>query len=213
VQGGTMRQQISSAVAVAVAAGILFMGCGGKKVLIPPRIDLKTYGTLGMIQFETSSKGNLAEYTSQKVLNALQQAQPGTPVVEMGTLQSVLAALGRTELDVEAIKLIAGKYGVGGIITGKLNVEKVKPSVNISTIIRELGVSAYVEASLAVKLLDVQTGATVWSNSALGREKVASVGLTGGDVFFNAKDPEKAYGSLVKRLVSVVSDDFWSHWE
>jgi hypothetical protein len=34
-----------------------------------------------------------------------------------------------------------------------------------------------------------------------------------GDTWFNAKDPEKAYGSLVRHLVSNVTGDFWSHWE
>lgn len=208
-----MRQQVTKAFALAVTAVILFGGCGGQKVLVPPRIDLKPYGTLGMILFETNAKGNLAEYTSQKVLNVLQEAQPGTPVVEMGSLQNVLAAVGRTQLDIETIKLIAQKYGVGGIITGKLDVEKVKPSVSISSMIRELGVSASVEASLSAKLLDAKTGATIWSNSAQGREKVASVGLLGSDITFNAKDPEKAYGNLMKRLIGVISDDFWAHWE
>ncbi|MBN1131042.1 MAG: hypothetical protein JXA71_18785 [Chitinispirillaceae bacterium] len=208
-----MKPQSSYRVSAWLIVSMMFLGCGGQKVLVPPKIDLKPFGTLGMVQFETNSKGNLAEYTSQRVLNVLQGAQPGIPVVEMGTMQNVLASVGRTEFDIEAIKLIAQKYGVGGIITGKLDVEKVKPSLSISSVIQELGVSAYVEASLSAKLLDAQNGATVWSNSAQGREKVASVGLLGGDVFFNAKDPEKAYGSLMKRLISVISDDFWAHRE
>jgi hypothetical protein len=208
-----MQYRVSSAVVAVIAAGVMFFGCGGQKVLIPPRIDLKTYGTIGMIQFETNSKGNIAEYTSQKVLRALQEAQPGTPVVEMGTMQTVLSAVNRNSLDIETIKLVAAKYGIGGLITGKLDVEKVKPSVNISTIIKELGVSAYVEATLSAKLVEAQSGATVWSNSIQGREKVASVGIMGGDIYFNAKDPEKAYGNMVKRLIRVISDDFWAHWE
>lgn len=208
-----MKLSIPSAVAGIIAAGVLFLGCGGPKVLVPPRIDLKPYGTLGMIQFESSSKGNLAEYTSQKVLSALQEAQPGTPVVEIGTLESALHAVDRTSLDLETIKLLGSKYGVGAIITGKLDVKKVKPSVNIATIITDLSVSAYVEATLTAKLVETANGATVWTNSEQGREKIASVGLTGGEPFFNAKDPEKAYGNLVKRLIRVISDDFWAHWE
>ena len=208
-----MKHPVLSAAVAIIAAGVMFVGCGGKKVLVPPRIDLKTYGTLGMIQFETNSKGNIAGYTSEKVLRALQEAQPGTPIVEMGTMQAVLGAVGRTSLDIETIKLVAAKYRIGGIITGKLDVEKVKPSVNISTIINELGVSAYVEATLSAKLVEAQTGATVWSNSIQEREKVASVGIIGGDIYFNAKDPEKAYGSMVKRLIRVISNDFWAHWE
>ena len=201
--------------AVAVGAVVLgCLGCGGsQKVLLPPRVDLKPYGTLGMIQLESNAKGNLAEFTSQKVLRALQEAQPGTPVVELGTMQNVLGTIGRTSLDVEAVRLLGTKYGIGALITGKLQVEKVKPSVNIATLITEMSVSAYVEATLSVKILEAGGGATVWSNAVQGRAIVASVGILGGDTYFNAKDPEKAYGSMVKRLVRVISDDFWAHWE
>jgi hypothetical protein len=208
-----MKHPVSSTAVVIIAAGVMFLGCGGQKVLVPPRIDLKIYGTLGMIEFETNSKGNIAQFTSEKVLRALQEAQPGTPIVEMGTMHDVLSAVGRNSLDIETIKLVATKYGVGGIVTGKLDVEKVKPSVNISAIIKELGVSAYVEATLSAKLVEAKSGATIWSNSIQGREKVASVGIMGGDIYFNAKDPDKAYGSMVKRLIGVISNDFWAHWE
>jgi hypothetical protein len=111
----------------------------------------------------------------------------------------------------EAVKLLGTKYGIGALITGNLEVEKVKPSVNIATLITEMSVSAYVEATLTAKLVETGTGATVWSNAAQGREKVAAVGIMGGDTYFNAKDPERAYGALVKRLVRLVSDDFWAH--
>lgn len=202
----------------AVAVGVMVLGglgCGGsqsQKVMIPPRVDLKPFGTLGMIQLESNAKGNLAEFTSQKVLRAVQEAQPGTPVVELGTMQNALSAIGRSSLDLEAVKLLGTKYGIGALITGRLQVEKVKPSVNIGTLITELSVSAYVEATLSMKIMEAG-GATVWSNAVQGREKVASVGIMGGDTYFNAKDPEKAYGHIVKGLVADISDDFWAHWE
>ncbi len=195
----------------AVLFSILFACGGSQKVLVPPRVDLKPYGTLGMIQLESNAKGNLADYTSQRVLRALQEAQPGTPVVELGTMQNALGSIGRSSLDMEAVKLLGTKYGIGALITGKLEVEKVKPSVNIATLITEMSVSAYVEATLTAKLVETGTGATVWSNAAQGREKVAAVGIMGGDTYFNAKDPERAYGALVKHLVRLVSDDFWAH--
>ena len=74
-------------------------------------------------------------------------------------------------------------------------------------------VSAFVEATLLVRLLEANTGATVWSNSAQGRENVASVSLMKGNTWFDAQEPEKAYGSLVNGLVGQVSDDFRSHWK
>ena len=198
--------------AVLMGGILLFWGCGAR-ILLPPRVDLRPYGTLGMIELSSNAKGNLAQYTSQKFLNSLQSAQPGTLVVELGTLQNALGSVGRSELDVEAIKAIGSKYGVGGIISGNLEVGKVKPSINIASTLTTMNVSAYVEAMLSAKLVETKSGATVWTNSAQGRENVASVSLMGGDPYFNAKDPDKAYGQLVSHLVGYITNDFWSHYK
>ena len=191
----------------------LFWGCGGPKILVPPRVDLRPYGTLGMIELSSNAQGNLAPYTSQKILHSLQEAQPGTLVVELGTLQNALDSVGLNELDVEAIRALGSKYGVGGILTGNLKVGKVKPSINIASTLTTINVSAYVEALLSAKLVETNSGATVWTNAAQGRENVGSVSLMGGNPVFNAKDPDKAYGQLVHQLVGYICDDFWSHYK
>ena len=198
--------------AVLIGGILLFWGCG-PRILLPPRVDLRPYGVLGMIELSSNAKGNLAQYTSQKILHSLQEAQPGTLVLELGTLQNALGSVGRSELDVEAIKALGSKYGVGGLLTGNLEVEKVKPSIHIASTLTTMSVSAYVEAMLSAKLVETKSGATVWSNSAQGKEKVASVSLRGSDVYFNAKDPDKAYGPLVRHLVGYICNDFWSHYK
>jgi hypothetical protein len=196
---------------VIVVPLLLFLSCG-PRVLIPPRIDLKPWGTLGMITLESNAKGSLTDYTAQRLLREVQEAQPGTPVIELGTMPQVLGSIGRSDLDFEAVKLLNAKYGVGAVVVGKLDVRKVKPSVKIGVLLKDMTVSAYVEATLTARLLATTTGATVWSNSAQGRENVASVSLMKGDTWFDAQEPEKAYGNLVDQLVSVITDDFRSHW-
>jgi hypothetical protein len=166
-----------------------------------------------MIQLESNAKGTLPEYTSQRLLRAIQEAQPGTPVIELGTMSQVLGTIGRGELDLEAVKLLGTKYGIGAVIAGKLDVQKVKPAIQIGALLQNMTVSAYVEATLLARILETKSGATVWSNSAQGRENVASVNIMKGDTWFDAKEPEKAYGSLVNHLVRVVTEDFWSHWK
>lgn len=185
----------------------------GPRILIPPRVDLKPWGTLGMIRLESNAKGTLPEYTSQRLLRQVQEAQPGTPVIELGTMSQVLGTIGRGELDLEAVKLLGTKYGIGAVIAGKLDVQKVKPAIKIGALLQNMTVSAYVEATLLARILETKSGATVWSNSAQGRENVASVNIMKGDTWFDAKEPEKAYGSLVNHLVRVVTEDFWSHWK
>jgi hypothetical protein len=198
--------------AVLIGGILLFFGCG-PKILLPPRVDLQPYGTLGMIELSSNAKGNLAQYTSQKFLHSLQEAQPGTLVVELGALQNALGSVGRSELDIEAIKVLGSRYGLGAIIVGNLEVEKVKPNIDIASTLKTMSVSAYVEAMLSAKLVETKSGATVWSNAAQGREKVGSVSLMRGDAYFNAKDPDKAYGQLVRHLVGYISSDFWSHYK
>jgi hypothetical protein len=197
---------------VILALTLLSLSCG-PRVLIPPRVDLKPYGTLGLIQLESNAKGNLTEYTSQRLLRAVQQAQPGTPVIELGTMSHVLGEIGRNELDIEAVKLLKTKYGIGAVVAGKLDIQKVKPSIKIGALLQNMTVSAYVEATIVARVLETNSGATVWSNSAQGRENVASVSLMKDDTWFDAKEPEKAYGNLVDQLVSVITEDFWSHWK
>jgi hypothetical protein len=197
---------------VLLVLSLLTLSCG-PRVLLPPRVDLKPYGTLGLIQLESNAKGTLTEYTSQRLLRSVQEAQPGTPVIELGTMSYVLGAIGRGEMDFEAVKLLNAKYGIGAVVVGKLDVDKVKPSVKIGALLKDMTVSAFVEATLVVRLVETSSGATAWSNSAQGRENVASVSLMKGDTWFDAKEPEKAYGNLVDQLVSVITEDFRSHWK
>jgi hypothetical protein len=197
---------------VLLVFSLLTLSCG-PRVLLPPRVDLKPYGTLGLIQLESNAKGTLTEYTSQRLLRSVQEAQPGTPVIELGTMSYVLGAIGRSEMDFEAVKLLNAKYGIGAVVVGKLDVEKVKPSVKIGALLKDMTVSAFVEATLVVRLVETSSGATAWSNSAQGRENVASVSLMKGDTWFDAREPEKAYGNLVDQLVSVITEDFRAHWK
>ena len=197
---------------VILVLALFTLSCG-PRVLLPPRVDLKPFGTLGMVKLESNAKGSLADYTSQRLLREVQEAQPGTPVIELGTMPQVLGSIGRSEMDFEAVKLLNAKYGIGAVVIGKLDVQKVKPSVKIGVLLKNMTVSAYVEATLTARLLETATGATVWSNSAQGRENVASVSLMKGDTWFDAREPEKAYGNLVNQLVSVITDDFRSHWK
>lgn len=183
------------------------------KVLIPPRIELKNYETVGLIQFSSNAKGNLQPFVTQKFLQSVQSAQPGIHVLELGTESAVLDSVQRSQMDIEAVKAIGQKYNVKGLITGNLKVTDVKPKLQVLTIIKSMGVQAEVQAALTVRLFETQSGATVWTRSSNDRRTVAHVSLTGDIVDFGAKDPEEAYGELAKSLVYRITDDFWSHWE
>ena len=53
-------------------------------VLDPPRVDLSRFGTLGLVEFESGAVDGFGAEVSREYLSALQAAQPGTPVLELG---------------------------------------------------------------------------------------------------------------------------------
>jgi hypothetical protein len=53
----------------------------------------------------------------------------------------------------------------------------------------------------------------VWRSSAWATQKVGQVQIVNGDLDFMARDPEKAYGPMVNRLVELVTEDLRSTWQ
>jgi hypothetical protein len=182
--------------------------------MVPPNVDLAVFRNIGMIDFTSNAEGNLADYTTQKFLEIVTASQPDARIIEIGTEEEVLARVGAEEIDLYAIEAIATEYGVEGVITGHLEVSDIKPHFNISLDVGALGVEADVEATLSAKLYDASDGATVWTTSAKGRETVANVNfLAGGNISFDADDPDKAYGALVDKLMDQVTYDLRVRYE
>jgi nitrogen regulatory protein PII len=188
-------------------------GCAGRRMALPPAIDLNEYTVIGLLTFDCSEPGELGTYTSQRFLQYILTDQVGARVVELGTVQEVLTRVGHEHLDVEAIQAIGEHYRLKTLINGTLEVEDIKPRVNLSTVFSSLSVRAEVEASLTARMLETGTGATIWTASARERHTVGEVTLfSGGEVFFDADDPEKAYGQLVEALVGRITPDFRVQW-
>jgi hypothetical protein len=192
---------------------LLILGCG-PKMMVPPEIDLNEYGNVGLINFSSEAKGNLGEFVTQKFLEEISSSQKGARIMELGSLDKVLESVQRDRMDPEAIQAIGKKYNVNAIITGNLKVSDIKPKVKLSSIIQSMSVKAEVEASLTVRLLETEQGATVWTNSARDTETVAQVSIfSDGGAFFDADDPEEAYGDLSRSLVKKVTSDFKSSYK
>ncbi len=206
-----MRNVCSSSALIAL---LMLTACASEKVLVPARIDLGAYPTVGIVVFSSNTRGNLEEYATQKFMQTVQAAQPGVRILELGSEERVLAAIEHDALDFEAVRAIGEKWGVQAVFTGHLDVTGVKPRLELATVIKTMSMRADVEASLRARLIEAGSGATVWTRSSSGQAPVAHVRVVArGPVDFGASDPEQAYGKLVQRLVSRVSHDFYSHWE
>jgi hypothetical protein len=63
-------------------------------------------------------------------------------------------------------------------------------------------------------MIESASGASIWSASARASDSVGHVSVfRGGNVVFDAQDPERAYGELIDNLVSRATHDFHVTWE
>jgi len=175
--------------------------------MVPPEIELKEYSTVGLIDFSSDAEGNLGKFVTQKFLEEISSSQKDARIIELGGLDEILKSVQQDKMAPEVAKAIGQKYNVNAIIAGSLKVSDVKPKVNISSL-KSMSVKAEVEAEITVKLLETGQGATVWTDAARGKETVAHVSIFSGDkVFFDADDPEEAYGDLARSLAKKVTSE------
>jgi hypothetical protein len=197
---------------------ILFVaGCSSTRtirVAVPPRVDLARYQTIGLVAFTSNGDGNneLEQLSTQRFLGAVQDAQPGTRVVELGSEEKVLASIRHKTWDASAIRAIKDEHGVDAILTGRLDVTKSKPQVSLSTVWKSLNVRANVDAALSARLVETASGATVWTNSAKLTEEVANAGISGNQGHVGVSDQNEAYEKMIDCLANEITDDFRTHF-
>src|SRR5713226_9547914 len=169
------------------------LGCGGSNyvtVSVPPEVDLKSYQAVGIIEFGSNADAAIGRYATERFQCSVQSAQPGTRLVELGTAESVLAAVGARQLDADSIKKIGTRFGVAAVFEG--NIKFSEPKVNVGGGITDLataqgGVRAEMRGDMFARLVETRTAAGVWSNSSwvtkqLGGVHVSSDGGISGTV-------------------------------
>jgi hypothetical protein len=194
---------------------LLVVGCAHRiTVEIPPRIDLQTYQTIGIVQFSSNSTQKLNQFATQKFMSVIQSAQPGVRFLELGPEDRVLKSIGRQRLDVEAIKVLGKKHGVGTIFSGRYAISKAKPKVRLGDDLSSVSASANVSVSIVSKQWDTGTGATVWTNSRHGQWSVATVHKDLlHPVSFSVSNPKDRYEEFIGKLVYALTNDFRPHYE
>jgi len=182
------------------------------QVLEPARVDLSRFGTLGLVEFSSGAVDGFGASVSRDFLAAIQSAQPGTPVLELGDQRKLLAQVGASGFDPAAVKAVGATYSVDALVVGALDAQRVSPKVAFDPG-AWMTASAVLEGSLHVRILDTHTGATLWSNLSRAREEVAHMSVSGSGVSgVGADAPDEARQRMVERLVNRSTDDFWAHW-
>ncbi|HEU5181970.1 MAG TPA: hypothetical protein VFW45_14370 [Candidatus Polarisedimenticolia bacterium] len=195
------------------------MGCAShhetvQSVQVPPRVNLKEHEIIGVVEFSSSSKGKLGPLATSRFIEMARRDQGLVRIVSLGTEAEALRSVLRDRLDAEALRVLGEKHGVQSIFTGKVTVSDIKPNVQLLTSLRGGHVSAQVNATLAVQLIETSTGASLWSSSAQGAREVGQISVSSGRNFsFDSDDPDQAYGDLVNALASETTRDFQVTWE
>jgi hypothetical protein len=185
-------------------------GCSSTILVpVPPRMDLKSYGTLGIIEFASNSDPAISNYATQQFQEHVQGAYPGTPILELGNRETVLAAVGATQFDADAITKIGKKYGVTAVFLGDLVYSDPKTDIRVTDINRlEGGIRTEIRGDISTKLMETQSGASVWSSSTWEKRQIGSVSLStrrGVSATVGDSNPRK---DMVPALILHLTQDF-----
>ncbi len=203
------------AILALVSTGLLFAGCSKTVVVtIPPKVDLKAYKTVGVIELSGKPDDGLTRDATQKFFGNLQGAQPGVRLLELGSRESVLKDLGRSDLDFQAIRALGEKYGIDAVLTGNIELSDVRPDVNFSGGLTSVSAQAKIDGKMNAKLWETASGASVWSNSSWGSWSVGGVKLTnGGMPSVGYKNPKEKRDEIVMALIKALNHDFWPTYQ
>jgi hypothetical protein len=191
---------------------LMLWGCSSTRTVlvdVPPRMDLKGYGTFGVIEFASNYDAATNARATREFQAQVHAAQPGTRLLDLGGREALLAAAGARQLDADALRRIGAKAGVDAIFIGDITYSDPKTDIRINDLSRLDGSArTEVRGDLSVRLVETKTGASVWSSSSWARRQVGSVNVSaqqGVSGTVRSADPRN---EMVPALVLHVTEDF-----
>jgi hypothetical protein len=195
----------------AVLAAVL-CGCSHTVLVpVPPRVDLKPYGTIGIIDFSSNGERSTSVHATRQFQEQVQEAQPGTRFLELGGRDVVLAGVGAKEFDPDSLRRIGEKYRVNAVFLGDVVYSEPKTDIKVSDIYKlEGGVRSELRGDISSRLFETSSGASVWTRSAWAKRQLGTLtvsaerGVSGGLSKANPRE------DMVPSLVYQVTHDFRS---
>jgi hypothetical protein len=158
----------------------MLWGCSRTVLVpVPPRMDLKSYGTLGIVEFASNADRAVNAHATRKFQEQIQAAQPGTRFIELGNREALLAAVGGRQLDADALRKIGEKHGVAAIFHGDIAYSEPKTDIKLTDVTKlEGGARTEIRADISSRLVESRTGASVWSSSAWAKRQIGRVSVS-----------------------------------
>ena len=209
--GIVITRYVATRSALAFSGILAFAGCAAKYSQVAPRVDLQQYHRIALVTFSAkAADSSMSTLATQRFAEELLASQSGVELLELGagdaSLQSLLASG-----DAAALAQALGREkNVPAVFVGQLQVSKLKPRGHVSS--SDLTVRTSVSAELTVRLLSTSTGGTVWRSSAAANGTVGRMDVRAGQPSIAVRDPEQAYGEVVRTLVAAVTRDFRRGW-
>jgi hypothetical protein len=198
----------STRFALMLSAAMLW-GCSHTVVVpVPPRMELQSFGTLGIVEFTSNSDPGINSQATREFQSHVHAAQPGTRIVELGSREELLAAVGGRQLDAAALRKIGEKYGVDAIFIGNVAYSDPRTDVKVTDGSKlEGSLRIEVRGDISGRLVETRSGANVWSSSAWARRPVGGLnvseqGVSGGMRRSNPRE------EMVPTLVYHLTQDF-----
>ena len=196
--------------AITLLAFAILWGCSHTVLVpVPPRMDLKSYGTLGIVEFASNSDPAINAHATRQFQEHIQAAQPGTPFLDLGSREAILAAVGGGQLDVDTLKKIGEKYGVAAIFLGDITYSEPKTDVSLKDLTKlEGGVRTEVRGDISSRLVETRTGASIWSSSAWAKRQTSRLSLSADQGVSGGMSNSDPRDEMVPTLVYHLTQDF-----
>lgn len=188
---------------------VLFWGCSHTvRVAVPPRMDLKGYGTVGVVEFSSNGSAAINARLTREFQAQIHAAQPGTRLLELGSRETVMAAVGGRQLDADTARRIGEKHGVDAIFLGELVYSDPKTEVQLNDLSRLDGaVRTEVRGDITARLVETRSGAGVWSGSAWARRQIGRVSVSGdGGVSGTVRNSDPREDMIPALMVNLTHD-------
>lgn len=177
--------------ALALCGTMAVAACAAKYTQVPARVNLEPYRQVALVTFSAErADTGMSVLATEQFAEALLASQ-GVELLEIGTRDSALSAL-------EA-------KGVPAVFVGHLKLSDVKPRGHVGA--AGMHLRGAVSAELSVRLVSTRSGGTIWRSSAAADGTVGRVSVSRGLPSVAMRDRERAYGELVRTLVSGVTRD------
>jgi len=186
------------------------MSCSSHYVVVPPAVDLLAVEPIGLITFTVNNaEGDLDEMATQVFLRELTAFQK-VPVLELGKFQAVLDKAGQSGLGPEAARAIAEHFKIKSFFYGEIQVSKVKHQVDLTGVLHgNLRARASMTIAVTARLMAGETGATLWTNSAVVNGTVGVLSLSADQVpRFGIKDKDEETMNMLSDLMFRLTWDF-----